>query len=81
MTKVKFLSGSIVKQFWQNATSTTLDDGTLEIKATIDTIEYTITEPSIRSKLQSIDVSGITMLPNDEILRGCVHMGFPIDGS
>ncbi|GJU87026.1 hypothetical protein Tco_1294572 [Tanacetum coccineum] len=25
-----------------------LDDGTLEIKATIDTIEYTITEPSIR---------------------------------
>ncbi|GJV93518.1 putative ribonuclease H-like domain-containing protein [Tanacetum coccineum] len=66
---------SLVKQFWQNATATTLDDGTLEIKAIIDTIEYTITEPSIRSKLQSTDVSGITMLPNDEIFEGMGHMG------
>ncbi|GJW41024.1 putative ribonuclease H-like domain-containing protein [Tanacetum coccineum] len=52
-----------------------LDDGTLEIKATIDTIEYTITEPSIRSKLQLADASGITMLPNDEIFEGMGHMG------
>ncbi|GJX98608.1 putative ribonuclease H-like domain-containing protein [Tanacetum coccineum] len=52
-----------------------LDDVTLEIKATIDTIEYTITEPSIRSKLQIADASGITMLPNDEIFEGMGHMG------
>ncbi|GKD75141.1 putative ribonuclease H-like domain-containing protein [Tanacetum coccineum] len=39
---------SLVKQFWQTATATTLADGTLELKATIDTIEYTITEASIR---------------------------------
>ncbi|GKG04586.1 hypothetical protein Tco_0314973, partial [Tanacetum coccineum] len=31
-------------------TATTLADGTLELKATIDTIEYTITETSIRIK-------------------------------
>ncbi|GKG03286.1 hypothetical protein Tco_0310922, partial [Tanacetum coccineum] len=36
---------SLVKQFWQTATALTLADGTLEeLRATIDTIEYTITE-------------------------------------
>ncbi|GKA13161.1 putative ribonuclease H-like domain-containing protein, partial [Tanacetum coccineum] len=72
---------SLVKQFWQTATATTLADGTLELKATIDTIEYTITEASIRSKLQLADASGITMLPNNEIFAGMGHMGYPTDGS
>ncbi|GJT67718.1 putative ribonuclease H-like domain-containing protein [Tanacetum coccineum] len=66
---------SLVKQFWQTATATTLADGTLELKATIDTIEYKITEASIRSKLQLADASGITMLPNTEIFEGMGHMG------
>ncbi|GJX76550.1 hypothetical protein Tco_0323361 [Tanacetum coccineum] len=43
---------SLVKQFWQTATASTLADGTLELRATIDTLEYTITEASVRSKLQ-----------------------------
>ncbi|GJY17825.1 putative ribonuclease H-like domain-containing protein [Tanacetum coccineum] len=59
----------IVKQFWQTATAKTLADGTLELHATIDTIVYTITEASIRNKLQLADASGITMLPNSAILR------------
>ncbi|GJR80042.1 putative ribonuclease H-like domain-containing protein [Tanacetum coccineum] len=63
------------------ATASTLADGTLELKATIDTIEYTITEASIRSKLQLADASGITMLPNNEIFEGMGHMGYPTDGS
>ncbi|GKB28363.1 hypothetical protein Tco_0867764 [Tanacetum coccineum] len=50
---------SLVKQFWQTATATTLADGTLELRATIDTIEYTITEASIQIKLQLADASGI----------------------
>ncbi|GKD00731.1 hypothetical protein Tco_1171005, partial [Tanacetum coccineum] len=70
-----------VKQFWQTATATTLADGTLELKATIDTIEYTITEACIRSKLQLADASRITMLPNNEIFEGMGHMGYPTDGS
>ncbi|GJR78542.1 putative ribonuclease H-like domain-containing protein [Tanacetum coccineum] len=49
--------------------------------ATIDTIEYTITEASIRSKLQLADASGITMLPNNEIFEGMGQMGYPTDGS
>ncbi|GJU67583.1 putative reverse transcriptase domain-containing protein [Tanacetum coccineum] len=43
---------SLVKQFWQTATTNTIADGTLEIHATIDTIGYTITEASIRDTLQ-----------------------------
>ncbi|GJY36467.1 hypothetical protein Tco_0421845 [Tanacetum coccineum] len=59
-----------VKQFWQTATANTIADGTLELHATIDTTEYTITEASIRDKLHLADASGITMLPNNEIFEG-----------
>ncbi|GJR24587.1 putative ribonuclease H-like domain-containing protein [Tanacetum coccineum] len=72
---------SLVKQFWQTATAKTLADGTLELQATIDTIAYTITEASIRSKLKLADASGITMLPNNEIFEGMGHIGYPTDGS
>ncbi|GJZ31383.1 hypothetical protein Tco_0576430 [Tanacetum coccineum] len=54
---------------------TLLLTGTLELHATIDTIVYTITEASIRNKLQLADASGITMLPNNEIFEGMGHMG------
>ncbi|GJR24644.1 putative reverse transcriptase, RNA-dependent DNA polymerase [Tanacetum coccineum] len=66
---------SLVKQFWQTATASTLADGTLELRATIDTLEYTITKASIRSKLQLADASGIYMLPNTEIFEGMGNMG------
>ncbi|GKC27085.1 hypothetical protein Tco_1034379 [Tanacetum coccineum] len=72
---------SLVKQFWQIATANTLADGTLELQATIDTIIYTITEASIRHKLQLANASGITMLPNNEIFEGMGQMGYPTDGS
>ncbi|GJR27673.1 hypothetical protein Tco_1103905 [Tanacetum coccineum] len=72
---------SLVKQFWQTATASTLADGTLELRATIDTLEYTITEASVRSKLQLADASGISMLPNNEIFEGMGNMGYPADGT
>ncbi|GKB46186.1 hypothetical protein Tco_0896939, partial [Tanacetum coccineum] len=72
---------SLVKQFWQTATTNTIADGTLEIHATIDTIGYTITEASIRDTLQLADATGITMLPNDEIFEGMGQMGYPTDGT
>ncbi|GJY00181.1 hypothetical protein Tco_0357199 [Tanacetum coccineum] len=72
---------SLVKQFWQTTTAKTLADGTLELQATIDTIGYTITEASIRSKLKLADASRITMLPNNEIFEGMGYMGYPTDGS
>ncbi|GKD51066.1 hypothetical protein Tco_1280042, partial [Tanacetum coccineum] len=64
------------KQFWQTATASTLADGTLELRANIDTLEYTITEASVRSKLQLANASGISMLPNTEIFEGMGNMGY-----
>ncbi|GJU85299.1 putative ribonuclease H-like domain-containing protein [Tanacetum coccineum] len=66
---------SLVKQFWQTATANTIADGTLELHASIDTTEYTITEASIRDKLHLEDASGITMLPNNEIFEVMGQMG------
>ncbi|GKC82774.1 hypothetical protein Tco_1138491, partial [Tanacetum coccineum] len=54
----------------QTATATTLTDGTLELRANIDTLEYTFTEASVQSKLQLADVLRISMLPNNEIFEG-----------
>ncbi|GJS29900.1 hypothetical protein Tco_0490520 [Tanacetum coccineum] len=53
----------------------------IRLRATIDTLEYTITEASVRSKLQLADASGISMLPNIEIFEGMGNMGYPTDGS
>ncbi|GJS93282.1 putative ribonuclease H-like domain-containing protein [Tanacetum coccineum] len=65
----------------KSATANTKADGTLEIKATIDTIRYTISEASIRESLQLEDATGITMLPNDELFEGMGQIGYPTDGT
>ncbi|GJW30121.1 hypothetical protein Tco_0046996 [Tanacetum coccineum] len=61
---------SLVKQFWQTTTVRTLANGTPELVASIDNKEYTITEASIRSKLQLADAVGISNLPDAEIYDG-----------
>ncbi|GJV29712.1 putative ribonuclease H-like domain-containing protein [Tanacetum coccineum] len=66
---------SLVKQFWQTATARTLADGTQQLNATIDSIEYTITEESVRRQLQLADASGINMLQNEEIFAGLQNTG------
>ncbi|GJZ48977.1 hypothetical protein Tco_0603167 [Tanacetum coccineum] len=48
---------SLVKQFWQTATVRTLANGTQQLVASIDSKEYTITEASVRSKLQLADAT------------------------
>ncbi|GJX34106.1 ribonuclease H-like domain-containing protein [Tanacetum coccineum] len=52
-------TNSLVKQFWQTATARTLADDS-QLNATIDSIEYTITEESVRRQLQLADASGLT---------------------
>ncbi|GJS49795.1 hypothetical protein Tco_0599916 [Tanacetum coccineum] len=69
------------KELQMTATANTIADGTLEIHATIDTTWYTITEASIRDKLQLADATGITMLPNDEIFEGMGKMGILLNGT
>ncbi|GJT83656.1 hypothetical protein Tco_1057998 [Tanacetum coccineum] len=66
---------SLVKQFWQTATARTLADGIQQLNATIDSIEYTITEESVRRQLQLADASGINMLQNEEIFVGLQNIG------
>ncbi|GJX43759.1 hypothetical protein Tco_0260435 [Tanacetum coccineum] len=59
----------------------TIANETIELRATIDNTEYTITEASIRSKLQLEDASGISMFPNTEVFEGMGNMGYPTDGT
>ncbi|GJS14008.1 hypothetical protein Tco_0408480 [Tanacetum coccineum] len=65
---------SLVKQFWQTATANTIVDGTLELHATIDTTEYTITEASIKDKLHLANASGshLSSIP-DLTMNLCEH--------
>ncbi|GJZ22634.1 hypothetical protein Tco_0559673 [Tanacetum coccineum] len=67
---------SVIKQFWQTVTVITLDNGEQELKATIDTHEYTISESSVRNKLKLADENGITELTNAEIFEGMANLGF-----
>ncbi|GJU17708.1 putative reverse transcriptase domain-containing protein [Tanacetum coccineum] len=64
---------SLVKQFWQTATVRTLANGTQQLVASIDSKEYTITEASVRSKLQLADATGIHNLSDAEIYAGLEH--------
>ncbi|GJZ29597.1 putative ribonuclease H-like domain-containing protein [Tanacetum coccineum] len=78
---VDFLRGSNLSAITTLTPANTNADGTLEIKATIDTIRYTISEASIRDSLQLDDATGITMLPNDELFEGMGQIGYPTDGT
>ncbi|GJX53173.1 synaptobrevin, longin-like domain protein [Tanacetum coccineum] len=72
---------SVIKQFWHTVTVITLDNGEQELKATIDTHEYTISESSVRNKLKLADENGITELTNAEIFEGMANLGYPIDNT
>ncbi|GJU97643.1 putative reverse transcriptase domain-containing protein [Tanacetum coccineum] len=50
-------------------------NGTQQLNATIDSIEYTITEESVRRQLQLADASGINLLQNEEIFEGLQNIG------
>ncbi|GJY79390.1 hypothetical protein Tco_0485191 [Tanacetum coccineum] len=71
---------SLVKQFWQTATVRTLANGTQQLIASIDSKEYTITEASVRSKLQLADATGIHNLSDAEIYAGLATLGYVTEG-
>ncbi|GJY99355.1 retrovirus-related pol polyprotein from transposon TNT 1-94 [Tanacetum coccineum] len=66
---------SLVKQFWKTATVRTLANGTQQLVASIDSKEYTITEASVRSKLQLADAQN-NNLSNAEIYAGLATLGY-----
>ncbi|GJY53558.1 hypothetical protein Tco_0445222 [Tanacetum coccineum] len=67
---------SLVKQFWQTATARTLEDGIQQLNATIDSIEYTITEESVLGG-NSISrcFSGLTCCKMKRIFVGLQNFG------
>ncbi|GJT32249.1 hypothetical protein Tco_0922668 [Tanacetum coccineum] len=71
---------SLVKQFWQTAIVRTLANGTQQLVASIDSKEYTITEASVRSKLQLADATGIHNLFDAEIYVGLATLGYVTEG-
>ncbi|GJS12898.1 hypothetical protein Tco_0407370 [Tanacetum coccineum] len=71
---------SLVKQFWQTVTVRTLANGTQQLVASIDSKEYTITEASVRSKLQLADATRIHNLSDAEIYAGLATLGYVTEG-
>ncbi|GJT57944.1 hypothetical protein Tco_0992998 [Tanacetum coccineum] len=72
---------SLVKQFWQTAIVRTLANGTQQLVASIDSKEYTITEATVRSKLQLADATGIHNLSDAEIYAGLATLGYVTEGA
>ncbi|GJS48340.1 hypothetical protein Tco_0598461 [Tanacetum coccineum] len=66
---------SLIQQFWETASTRTLDNGEVEITTTIDEKVKIVTEASIRRHLKLEDSDGITSLPTTEIFEQLSLMG------
>ncbi|GKB94470.1 hypothetical protein Tco_0980607 [Tanacetum coccineum] len=66
---------SLIQQFWQTATASTLDSGEIQITATIYGKVKIITEAIIRRHLKLEDSDGISTLPTTEIFKQLALMG------
>ncbi|GKA04110.1 hypothetical protein Tco_0676891 [Tanacetum coccineum] len=75
LTKNPTIYVSLIKKFWQTATTRTVDNGEQEITATVDGKEFNVTEASVRRHLQLADVDGISILLTTEIFDQLSLMG------
>ncbi|GJZ11992.1 putative ribonuclease H-like domain-containing protein [Tanacetum coccineum] len=66
---------SLIQQFWNTATARTLDNGEMEITATIDGKVKIVSEASIRRHLKLEDSNGISNLPTTEIFGQLALIG------
>ncbi|GJR72337.1 hypothetical protein Tco_0084702 [Tanacetum coccineum] len=66
---------SPINQFWRTASTRTLDNGEIELIATIDGQDKTITEASVRRHLKLADADGISTLPTTKIFEQLALMG------
>nr|GEV37382.1 hypothetical protein [Tanacetum cinerariifolium] len=66
---------SLIHQFWETASASTLEDGKMKITATINRRITTITEASIRRHPKLEDSDGISSLPNTGIFEQLALMG------
>nr|GEX48662.1 hypothetical protein [Tanacetum cinerariifolium] len=68
-------TASCCGQFWYTASVRTLDNGEIELNATVDGQVKTITEASVRRHLKMADVNGITTLPTTKFFEQLALMG------
>ncbi|GJR17808.1 hypothetical protein Tco_0966335 [Tanacetum coccineum] len=68
---------SLIEQFWQTASASTLENRDMEITATIDGKVKVVSEASIRINLKLEDYDGISTLPTLEIFEQLALMGDP----
>ncbi|GJT71868.1 hypothetical protein Tco_1031154 [Tanacetum coccineum] len=66
---------SLIEQFWQTATASTLEDGDMGIIATIDGKVKVVSEASIRRHLKLEDSDGISTLSTVEIFEQLALIG------
>ncbi|GJZ47274.1 hypothetical protein Tco_0601106 [Tanacetum coccineum] len=69
------ISVSLIKQFWETATTRTLDNGEIELTATIDGKVKIVTEASVKRHPQLVYSNGISSLPTTEIFEQLSLMG------
>ncbi|GJV35004.1 hypothetical protein Tco_1407481 [Tanacetum coccineum] len=67
---------SLIEQFWQTATARTLENGDMEITATINGKVKIISKASIRRYLKLEDSDGISDLPAIDIFEQLALMGY-----
>nr|GEW24363.1 ribonuclease H-like domain-containing protein [Tanacetum cinerariifolium] len=67
--------------FWHTASVRTLDNGEIELNATVDGHNKTITEASVRRYLKLADADGISTLSTTEIFEQLALMGYVTDSN
>nr|GEU46529.1 hypothetical protein [Tanacetum cinerariifolium] len=79
-TKAEYVAAaSCCGQLWCTASAITLDNGEIELNATVDGQDKTITEASVRRHLKLADADGISTLLTTEIFEQLALMGYLTD--
>nr|GEY70757.1 synaptobrevin, longin-like domain protein [Tanacetum cinerariifolium] len=68
---------SHIRQFWSTARIETTDEGT-HILATVDGIQRTVSEASLRRNLKLRDENGIVSIPDTQLFENLTLMGYNI---
>nr|GFC84203.1 hypothetical protein [Tanacetum cinerariifolium] len=68
---------SHIRQFWSTARIEKTEEGT-HILATVDGIQGTVSESSLRHNLKLRDEDGIVSIPNTELFENLTLMGYNI---
>nr|GFB63443.1 synaptobrevin, longin-like domain protein [Tanacetum cinerariifolium] len=68
---------SHIRQFWSTARIETTDEGT-HILATVDGIQRTVSESSLRRNLKLRDEDGIVSIPDTKLFKNLTLMGYNI---